>query len=794
MLMVRCSILETPVPTGEMDIYRTPLPTTISRPTPTVPETPTPERTMNIPFLLTGQQPPVLPPSTLNHPYLLFTAEDVPRLREAASQPLLSLHEEAYAWMKEYAAANNTLFAAPFDALVWWVEGDETRLAEAIESLVQARTEGSDSDRAQDLLSASLTYDMVYDQLTEAQRRAVQTKVEEQADWLLDFLARKIMERKPADHMTWQSIAVALAAMVMPEHPKAQRWLEGSLQSLSYACEDLGGTGGWWDKGFDYWHRPSASAFPFLLWAWYNAYEENPFAVEEKCDLVGLFLSGPRCRTPDGLRFTYADTRSDSPVRAINAMGIVPLIAQVDPEAARFLAWDATHAYHPWAEENGEQHLLDNDYWTMWDQLVYFVHHVPSLPPTATPPAPPTQTIPGAGVAVLRTGWEKDDFAVFVQGKHSFSSSHSDQDANSFQVYGYETCLWCEASHSIQQRQASSFPYQRPQAHNTITYGETRSGAWRTVWYGGPSYGDVFDLVWWFDLEGLNGAALGGSYNRYAYGDPVPHLHIADLERAVLLVEGGAGPHVIIYDWIAGSHQQTWHWTLHGWGSISGKGDTRVWTYTPEGRVVRALARLVVPENAVLAERPGEHDGIAHTYVEASHQGDDVTFLAVLYPYDESIGLTAPDITEASQGEAAGFILAAGKEREIGWIQQNSAEAELAGIQSDAQGVFARWQTDELQSWWLYQGSFIKFDGGVILHSSSPIAFAALSYEDRSTVKGIFENTSPLSIAFHAPGAFEVVVDGVPLTHANTDDNLVQWHQTTTGTHTLLISTSDKGG
>jgi len=406
-------------------------------------------RFLRIPFLFflleiaaSATEPPpfssgIPDPASLDHPYLLFNRSDLPLLRRRTETL-----PHSFIWERMTARPVSKTDAVT-NAFVYAVTGDERRGAAAQAELARlcampswgakAKLEVSEKCRP-----AGLIYDLIYDRLTPAERRAYADRIAEAG---IERLYRGTFDawwsaRRQHNYSPVFNSAYGLAALaILKERPDAARWVERAAERVRLFLRSQDPAGGF-GEGVNYWCMTMRSLFPFLdvlrRLAGVDLYRE-PWLAEA----TGLFVL--YSLSPDGrstLNFNDAGIN-----RAYDAHVLVQMASVGNwPEIALVVARDLADTTA--ADEGARPRFrLGDPYSFLW--------YDPGVETAPLAALPRSRFFPGIGWAVMRSGWEGDAVQIGIASLPKFFGNHDHGDRGSFILNAFGERLIIDGGKSV---------------------------------------------------------------------------------------------------------------------------------------------------------------------------------------------------------------------------------------------------------------------------------------------------------------------------------------------------------
>jgi hypothetical protein len=401
-----------------------------------------------------------LPSLLPDHPRLLVTAADLPRLQQQVA-----------AYPEEWQRVQSRALAPPEDgglsdartlvstALAYLITREDRYLANAV-ALADAICRDPKPDgfvTPECIFSLTLCYDWCHCGLTESQRQAIREGVLRQADYLRDNVWRQSDTSNLFSlRQVWPFVYVGLALSQGPGDARAGEYLRTGADYLRDhllpAANAMAGTTGGEAEGYGYSGWGFARPLALTLEAWRTATREDLFGSCTATRYDALWnLYGQR---PFDRRLEHLDDASLGEKWRASAIGVYVYLL-----AARYR--------DPHAQWLGDQIPRgDTDYlWTvpLWRD--------PALSPRPLADLPTAARFDGLGWVLMRSSWEPDaTFASFQCGP--VLASHQHMDNNAFTIHQRALLALDSGVNAYDEEANTDYRanyYSRTIAHNTIT-------------------------------------------------------------------------------------------------------------------------------------------------------------------------------------------------------------------------------------------------------------------------------------------------------------------------------------
>ncbi len=659
-------------------------------------------------------QAQILPPE--EHPSLLFTAQDIPLLRERTGrQPYASWWKTVEQRALTQPSANDDERAkvrqAKSLAFVYVITGDETRAREAAELLETVQFPPRGGDMGEPHLEGEVValfaaaYDMLHGYLQANP---------DQLGEIRDILAEEA-------HRLYRGIRIDLGVVTYRLHdtPHLDNWhlrVYGGLGLAAFALSDYAGDDStpadWAGRAF----QMVAQTLDFQIDGTDGGYAEGPFYARYAADLYLPYLLALKGRAGiDLFRDPKVEKMHDWSVNLRLPNGRRPNIddGHIDDFYGHYLAAvDDDGGVHRWDWENNEAGLYVREFSEM-DAIAFYDDRIEARPPDRGP----SIFMPTAGDAVFRSDWSADATYMLLRGEHGNARErglgHEHPDETSFLIYAGREMLSLDAGYI-------NFPN-----HNKVNKGRNHSLV--LVDGDGPPLRTVGDV----SVGGGNDAFLENFYTSHFidYAEVRARYEDVDVLRRVMFV---GRSYFIVADELRGDREHLYEWRLHGNG-----GGTSGGQYGRSGN----LARWTRGETALLAYQPvregwilGEADALhsfsylqelTHTALTAQQRGENVEFLTVLYPRTMDDGPEPMFATLETGGGEAVRVETVGQV-DLAWVRHAGAtttvfDSPVGTVESDARIGFLRFKGSKLQALAMQAGGFLRLQGVEVIVATSII-------------------------------------------------------------------------
>ena len=657
------------------------------------------------------------------HPGLLFSAEDIPLLKERIQ------HEPYATWWQTVLQRARTAPATFADeraevryakslAFAWLMTDNAAFAERALEVMqgVEFPPRGGDlgepHNEGEVVAQYAVAYDILHPYAAANDPQALQAMrsiLGEEADRLwkgivigkvgLGPFKVKIRLHETPHLDNWHIRAyggLGLAAMALSEYTSGegtpQEWADRALEMVTSSLDfQIEGRDGGYAEG-PFYSRYAADVYLPYLFALKNRTGLDLFADSkiEKTHKWSLNL-----RLPNGRRPNIDDGHLD------------------DFYGHYLAAVQANGGIHRWDWENNERGLYVRQFAEM-DAIALYDDSVPAQEPTHGP----SVFMPGAGDAVFRSDWSATATYMLLRGEngtareHGFAHEHPD--GTSFVLYAAGEMLAVDAGYINFDNHDK---VNKGRNHNVVLV--DGNGPPRRILPVVGTIGDRNDAF----IEAFFTSAAGD------YAEVCTAYRGVELRRRVFFADHR---YFFVADEIDDpGRRHAYEWRLHGNG-----GGTSGGAYARAGN----LARWTREKAELLAFLPDQAGRVAleseaihsfdyrqeqtHAVLRVQQEGVDGRYLAVLYP--RAIGEVEPAFETASaQGAEAAVVTLAGV-RDLAWLRNGDAsEGTVSGpdarLVSDARFGYVRYVDGQLTRFAAQDATYLLADGETVFRASEMI-------------------------------------------------------------------------
>ncbi len=733
-----------------------------------------------------------------SHPRIFFEASDIPMLQAQAA----STHQEIWETVRGFAESEfgsappavapdgglstyryygNILI--PFALACAITEGsDYCNLAKTYlltyASWDQWGEDGGKRDlgHAHMLLGNALAYDWVYNHLTPTERQTVRNSL---ADW-----AQKMYEAssgpKNNDWSNWWSnsymqnhfatnhSALGIAGLaLLGEDGRAQMWIDQASGQLGRLHDMLNGMGdGAWHESINYQNYMLTTYLIFAV-ALRDAQETDilPDTYLQNYPYWRIYN-----HLPDSTKFimAYGDFEWDwgNGYRPQNIL--------------HFIASEYSDGSAQWMA----QELITNDtksanhYTALWDSFGFF-YYDPSISASSPNNLKKARIFSDLEGVIWRTGWEQDDlvfglktgayggrfaFDTFTQKAHPWETpcvdtrcqlniGHAHDDTNGF--YLHRAGHWLAPESEGYENYATNL-------HNTLLidgqgqYRPSDFGSWRdpNLFLGSDGFLEATANTTCFDYVAADATRR---YKNIA--------GIEDITRHMLFVRPN---YLVMFDNLVADAAHQYTWISHFSGGVSVDGN---WVRGEADDQQILGVGIVSPQSF---QTTTGNDGNPYVHIQPSSSTDDVRFINVLYPTNQTSWGTKPTLSFLEDtGEAAAIRVQQndGSSDDILLTYTDTISTRTVGpYQHDAQvAVITDNILNKLEKLFVYGGTFLKDqteDAMLVSNLDQHAPFEAVYFGQTVAVSGNILT----EVTLYAPQAEDLTINGWPQSFTRSGD------------------------
>jgi len=438
--------------------------------------------------------------------------------------------------------------------------------------------------------------------------------------------------------------------------------------------------------------------------------------------------------------------------------------------------------------DNGETYML------AWDRsrnlgyvssytypLTQFIIYYDSSIGMSEPEWQPTQFLAEGGVAVFRSDWSKDATYMLVLAEHAPNiSTHEQPDQSSFIMYARNTYMVIYPGDGRHYENVELQNWIRSaKAHNLILVDGEGPGVVNDYY----RVKDPAHLGDHFITKCIDYAEVAVSYGN------------VDLSRKVFF------PHhsyFVIVDDIEADSTHEYAFRLHfgdsSRGNLSILDNNIQWnTRNDYGDPVQLdVFSSVDTDDLSISTHEGPtdyyHAGqiFNHSYIDCRTNGEDVTFLTILYPTGSSEEIPVVQEIDVESGQALKLSLS--QREDIIYANDSIEEVEIGVLKTDSRQMLASLINGSLYCFTITQGSSLSYHGGSMF-TSTEIVTASFSYST-SSAEGVVQLKRDCTVYLQFENLQSVWVNDVELQPEkysyNTDSGVLTLYLTS-GTNTVTL-------
>ena len=658
------------------------------------------------------------------HPSLLFTADEIPLLKERIQRAPYATWwattlKRANAAAATYVEERAKVRSAKSLAFAYVITGDTSYARRGVELLADTKFPPRGGDMGQPHLEGEIAaqyaeaYDLLhtYLQSDTSHLELIRTTLAEEAQRLyagikikFGFLSFRLHQTPDPRDLTvvhldnWHLRAysgLGLAAFALADHPglsgsTPQQWAERAYdlvtRTLDYQIE---GTDGGYAEG-PFYLRYAADVYLPYMWALKNLTGTDLFSTSkvQKAHQWSLNL-----RLPNGRRPNIDDGHLD------DFYG--HYLAGLYPDGGE----------HRWDWEQDEAGLYVREFSEL-DAIALYDDHLPAREPARGP----TIFMPEAGDAVFRSDWSTAATYLLLRGEHGLTRyrglSHEHPDETSFILYAGGEMLALDAGYI-------DFEFHQKvnegRNHNVVLV-DGKGPPLKTLLGQPVEGGEDAYIENTFTSEGVDYAEVRAAYQG------------VQTRRRVMFI---GKRYFVIADQLQGDQVHTYEWRLHGNGGGSSGG-----TYLR----TENLARWTRPQAELLAYLPllpartfAEIDTLhsfdylqelTHTTLQVQQRGQNAEFLAVLYPHN--LHEITPVIATATATGAQAVELWGEGTLDLVWLPEAGADSAVVTgregqLSSDTRLGCARYAEGQLRGYTLQDARYLRADDRLVFSATDSV-------------------------------------------------------------------------
>jgi oligo-alginate lyase len=382
------------------------------------------------------------------HPYLFYTPARTERLKERIKTDTLlanswnAIRQRCDKWISDANGGNMEQLA-----LAYTMTNDK-RYADRAKTLLQDLVGKEFWDGMDDRTprwnaglrtshsnwTASVTYDAIYNALTQAERKAIADRIVKLgiepslADWVSKD--KRIQSLDNMGHNWWAAIVFAAgnaSLAVMTEVPQAKNWASNIMQDSRHWFAYAGSVLENKPSNFD----PAGGFYESVSYANYGVSEYLLFrlAYTNALGAVKMPYDELLQKTADWFINT-SYPRTNEPLMSLN-FGDSNDFANGDRPLKLLTALGLGKDYYPWYLQHTARRSINED--LNVHTPMGLLYHPEAKPGPNEPPLSPSAVYPDMGWGMLRSSWKPD--ATLLGVKSGYTWNHAHADAGSFVLY-----------------------------------------------------------------------------------------------------------------------------------------------------------------------------------------------------------------------------------------------------------------------------------------------------------------------------------------------------------------------
>ena len=495
--------------------------------------------------------------------------------------------------------------------------------------------------------------------------------------------------------------------------------------------------GGIYNEGFSYHTDASHALYPFLL----AELRSGAITIDQVDALIHSWvaLAMPNAQTP-----VFEDS----------------LMTQMPAELTAFASFSPNAAEYIWLWNKAQP---SGSYAKPWLPIIFFD---PAVAATEAEPTFTTRFFDGSYV-VFRSDWGENATYMLILSQDKPRRLHLQPCQSSFQIYAKGAYLAIDPGYG----HANGDAIQNGKAHNLIGVDDIGTSRYDSVPEVAGSYTEAPDpahLLAHLTTAFVDFADVEVHYDTYvAAGQEVP---LGGTISRNYLFPGKR--YFVVADEVASSDVHDYQWYLHfGFeteGSLTVSGQSALWqTTNADGQEVELGATFISPEVQLASgTSPTEIHQVdtdpQHVYLEADATGADLDYLTVLFP--RLLSEAAPQIETLADvvgglGARIDSETVLMKER-----AQATVSSAAAGMSTDARLSLASEDAGALGYFMAKDAESFVYQGSELLSSTARLPAVALQYGASAIVGSLEAPGEGAQVTLRYPEIVAVSSDGSPVT------------------------------
>ena len=672
----------------------------------------------------------VLPASEV-HPTLFFNASQAAAIKnkktaDAYSTYLWNRVDSIITYFKSKDPATQGINKQPMMAKVlafnYILNGDTASLSRAITCLMTAYTgvprtaNTADFDgnydeiyRATWLQNYCEAYDWVKSKLTTAQDSTIRGLIAAETVLLANNnVSGAKYAPRPHNHRSKPAYAVLTAALTLSSDSRASAWLTLALTQLNTVTKYQFSGDGVYREGWHYFIYSYVNCLP-ALWHYKNVSGVDHFQYYKPTFEMPLLIRSGRGWLPnieDGYIKPFPGHM------AASAYTNTSTILHPTEPLSKILQWNWKNTSFITAGYNGA--TVD----ACWD-IDEYITYDPTISAVAPIVEGTYKTTSGINTFRNTTLAGTQDKYLFFNGVAE-SDNHMQADLLSYIIYYKNIILATDAGYGADgSSDANKNWLVSAEAHNLVTINGN-----------GPlDYAD--------NIGPKNNKFINSPVCDISEKEAATSAASGKIKRGILFPEKS---YWIVYDLMNASTSATYALNVHSRGSLSRTNNKMTWSVSSDvyGGAAQLHSMILSSDSITFTNKAGMtslfKDSVSQTYVNASINNSNASFLHILYPTDAGVGF--PNISELSTATAKGIVLTDNvtKLQQTTLLRQTNLSSSNGKFTTDAICSWAKHDSTTLIKFAIVNGKSLNYNSTDYITSEQNVTLTAdLSAVDKST-------------------------------------------------------------
>jgi hypothetical protein len=593
-------------------------------------------------------------------------------------------------------------------------------------------------------------YDWMQPYLSSQDNLKIRARLATEAQALHDNL--RIWAPRPHNHLSKPAWALGTLALTLSSHPSAASWLQTALEAANENTIYFLSQDGIYREGSQYYIYSYINLVPFL-YHYKNVSGVDYFSAFKPVFLWEFHVSNNAGWMPNvedsylrhnflsmvARQFLSTEDRSLHPTAKLGELF-----------QWRHLNTDKS----PWGGEFGNNTGASDDDTMDIDK---FLSYDPTIRPIA-PVGSATKFFPG-GQSVFRNHWGYRDPSSRYLLFHGVAEAdnHNHFDHLSFLIHAENQLMASDSGYtrlSYGESIRRSW-YRTHSAHNTVALDGTWPVDQRENFAPVSRYSIDTNF---FDFQEKEARYISQT-NNSSNGEndlifPSDAQTLGTLRRAIAFP---GQEYFVVADQLTSKNALSHKYELYlhgGRGKMSGTGNQRLWTYTPDvyGGAAQ-FAAWIFSEGASFTDATGEvtyvkGDYASFGYVKGTKTSPNANFIQVLIPLGSPASL--PVVSELSDSARVGGTVEKGGNLDTFLVKQGDSLAQVGSLATDGSFGYSRFG-GALKQYAVREATLARYDDKELFHSSAKVTLA-MDTSDSGHLRGrILSSTVPYSLSLRCP-------------------------------------------